>query len=143
MTPKQYMLHSHLVKICHTLKKNRFSDDDTRRDFLKTRFAKNSFKELTINELQEVAKFLGYYNSKKYPAIKNIKITKNGATKKQVETIEGIWFEIARIKTDAALREFIYKIVKKRPLYIGTLSKKEAQDIINALMAMQRGIKNA
>ncbi|MFV0481286.1 MAG: phage protein GemA/Gp16 family protein [Campylobacteraceae bacterium] len=142
MTPKQKKLHAYLIKVCHTLKVNRFNDDETRKDYLFSRYNKESFKELTIEELKEVAQFLGYFTKTKVkPTIKSTKTTKDGATIEQIKTIEGIWFNIARIKTDRALREFIKRITKKFPLYLGALNVSEAQDVINALLVMQRDKK--
>ena len=59
------------------------------------------------------------------------------ATKKQLETIIGIWEEIANVKTSMALREFIFMIVKIRPLHLKFLSRTDATDVVQALIQMK------
>ena len=59
------------------------------------------------------------------------------ATKKQLETIAGIWEEIANVKTSMALREFIFRIVKIRPLHLKFLSRSDAADVVQALIQMK------
>jgi hypothetical protein len=146
MTPRQRKLHTYLIKICHTLKLNRFPDDEMRKDYLSSRYNKESFKELTIDELKEVAKFLGFNERKRKTSsvtepkqqFKNAE-QKQYATEEQAEIIEKIWFKIANVKTDRALREFIARITKKDyyVLYLRQLKVKEAQKVITALSKMQ------
>ncbi|MDR1975575.1 MAG: regulatory protein GemA [Campylobacteraceae bacterium] len=146
MTPRQKKLHAYYVKLCHTIKKNRFADDETRRDYLCSEFNATSFKELTITELQEVAKFLGFTHKeyKKEEEVKRIQPPKGAkmpplsATQEQVKTIEAIWFKVAREKTELALRRFINRIVKKSPVYLNCLTRAQAQKIITALSEMQK-----
>jgi hypothetical protein len=112
---------------------------------LYSRYNVVSFKELTISELQEVAKFLGFTPKeyKKREPTKRMrppadaKMPAQSATKEQVETIEAIWFKIAREKTELALRRFVNRIVKKSPVYLNCLTAKEAQKVISALSSMQ------
>ncbi|MDR2342770.1 MAG: regulatory protein GemA [Campylobacteraceae bacterium] len=142
MTPQQKKLHAHLIKICHTLKKIRFPDDETRKDYLHSRYNKESFKELTIDELKEVAGFLGFkHKTYKKPETEHINPpSKQFATKPQIEIIEDIWYKIAEKKTALALRQFIKRIMQKDYLilYLEHLSAKEAQKVITALSAMQK-----
>jgi hypothetical protein len=143
MTPRQKKLHAYLIKVCHILKHNRFSDDEVRKDYLHSRYNKESFKELTIDELKEVAGFLGFkHKTYKKPKIEHINPPENKqyATKLQIKTIENIWYKIAEKKTALALRQFIKRITQKDyfVLYLEHLSVKEAQKVITALSAMQK-----
>jgi hypothetical protein len=75
-----------------------------------------------------------YYNE--YLSANNITSSRDAL--EQIETIEGIWFKIARVKTDLALRNFIKRQTGKLPLYLNALTVKEAQNVINALLIMQK-----
>lgn len=140
MTPKQKELKKHLIKVCHTLKNSKFPDDETRKDYLFVTYGKTSMSELTIDQLKELAIFLGYgraaYEKKPFIKDKSEKTTIN-ATQGQIDTIEGVWFRIAREKTDFALRNYIHRITGQRPLYLRFLSRKDAQKVITGLLKMQ------
>lgn len=140
MTPKQKELKKHLIKVCHTLKNNKFPDDETRKDYLFVTYGKTSMSELTIDQLKELAIFLGYGRAakEKKPFIKdNSEKTTINATQGQIDTIEGVWFRIAREKTDFALRNYIHRITGQRPLYLRFLSRTDAQKVITGLLKMQ------
>ena len=140
MTPKQKELKKHLIKVCHTLKNSKFPDDETRKDYLFVTYGKTSMSELTIDQLKELAIFLGYGRvaKEKKPFIKDkSEKTTINATQGQIDTIEGVWFRIAREKTDLSLRNYIHRITGQRPLYLRFLSRKDAQKIITGLLKMQ------
>ena len=65
------------------------------------------------------------------------------ATKRQLETITGIWEQIARNKSPMALREFIFRIVKIRPLHLKSLSREDARDVVQALIQMKEKHANS
>lgn len=140
MTPKQKELKKHLIKVCHTLKNGKFPDDETRKDYLFVTYGKTSMSELTIDQLKELAIFLGFgraaYEKKPFIKDKSEK-TVELATQGQIDTIEGVWFRIAREKTDFALRNYIHRITGQRPLYLRFLSRKDAQKVITGLLKMQ------
>ena len=154
-------LKNYYIKMIHTLKHNYFIDDECRKIYLKSVYNKESLTELSINELREVLTVCGYKPYKKYtPSYKKAKISKDKsqtkanakaagindtapikdslyATKRQLETIAGIWDEIARNKSPMALREFIFRIVKIRPLHLKSLSRDDARDVVQALIQMK------
>ncbi len=140
MTAKQKELKKHLIKVCHTLKNSKFPDDETRKDYLFVTYGKDSMSELSIDQLKEFAIFLGYGRAakEKKPFIKDkSEKTVENATQKQIETIEGIWFRIARDASDFALRNYIHRITGVRPLYLRFLSRADAQKVITGLLKMQ------
>jgi hypothetical protein len=55
------------------------------------------------------------------------------ATRKQAAMIERLWRAKAKDNSDRALREFIARIIKVRPLYIYALTTSEARNLIAAL----------
>lgn len=138
-------LKKHYVKMIHTLKHNYFVDDECRKIYLQNRYGKDSLKELNISELREVLELCGYKKQK----IVLKKSKQNGfiddttprgtgfATKKQLKTIFGIWNEISKENTPLALRNFIYRVIKKRPLYINSLQSSDASIIVQALIQMK------
>ncbi|MDD2895520.1 MAG: DUF1018 domain-containing protein [Aliarcobacter sp.] len=140
MTAKQKELKKHLIKVCHTLKSSKFPDDDIRKDYLFVTYGKTSMSELSIDQLKEFAIFLGYGRAakEKKPFIKDkSEKTVQNATQSQIDTIEGVWFRIAREPSDFALRNYIHRITGMRPLYLRFLSRTDAQKVITGLLKMQ------
>ena len=151
-------LKKHYIKMIQTLKHNYFVDDECRKIYLQAQFGKDSLKELSIEELRSVLEVVGYKPHKGANFKKSTRKTKTSktssssfmsnedltpakgslyATKKQLETIAGIWEEIANVKTGMALREFIFRIVKIRPLHLKFLSRSDAADVVQALIQMK------
>ena len=151
-------LKKHYIKMIQTLKHNYFVDDECRKIYLQAQFGKDSLKELSIEELRAVLEVVGYKPHKGANFKKSTRKTKTSktsssslmssedltpakgslyATKKQLETIAGIWEEIANVKTSMALREFIFRIVKIRPLHLKFLSRTDAADVVQALIQMK------
>ena len=151
-------LKKHYIKMIQTLKHNYFVDDECRKIYLQAQFGKDSLKELSIEELRAVLEVVGYKPHKGANFKKSTRKTKTSktssssfmsnedltpakgslyATKKQLETIAGIWEEIANVKTGMALREFIFRIVKIRPLHLKFLSRSDAADVVQALIQMK------
>ena len=127
---------AHLIKMVHILKAQIGLDDVEYKEILRERYGVDSSKDLELCDLESFAITLGYVPNNFDKAIKG------KATQKQINTIMGIWEEIARDKSAMALRNFCFKIIKKRPLYIATLTLKEAQILITALMKMKKSAKN-
>lgn len=159
-------LKNYYIKMIHTLKHNYFIDEECRKIYLKSVYNKESLSDLTINELREVLTVCGYKPYKKYtPSYKKARPKtdnqgqvasiasginetvpiKDGlhATKRQLETITGIWEQIARNKSPMALREFIFRIVKIRPLHLKSLSRDDARDVVQALIQMKEKHANS
>jgi hypothetical protein len=151
-------LKKYYIKMIQTLKHNYFVDDECRKIYLQAQFGKDSLKELSIEELRVVLEVVGYKPHKGANFKKSTRKTKTSktsssslmssedltpakgslyATKKQLETIAGIWEEIANVKTGMALREFIFRIVKIRPLHLKFLSRTDAADVVQALIQMK------
>ncbi|WP_122862012.1 phage protein GemA/Gp16 family protein [Campylobacter showae] len=151
-------LKKYYIKMIQTLKHNYFVDDECRKIYLQAQFGKDSLKELSIEELRAVLEVVGYKPHKGANFKKSTRKTKTSktssssfmssedltpakgslyATKKQLETIAGIWEEIANVKTGMALREFIFRIVKIRPLHLKFLSRSDAADVVQALIQMK------
>ena len=144
MTPKQKEFKKHLIKVCHTLKANKFPDDDARKDYLYMNYGALSLRDMSIDQLKEFALMLGYGRKNKAKPTNKEKAENDisKATQRQIDTIEGIWFRIADKKTDFALRDYINRIVGYRPLYLRFLSRNDAQKVINGLLQMQKSWKS-
>lgn len=135
MTPKQQALKAHLIKVIHTLKGQcGLGDEEVYRGVLQNAYGVRSSKDMELGDLIDFAKKLGYVPPKKD---KEKAIFKN-ATQKQLDTIVGLWEQVARDKSPLALRNFCDKIIKKRPLYLSSLGVKEAQKVILALLEMKK-----
>ncbi|WP_462112347.1 phage protein GemA/Gp16 family protein [Campylobacter concisus] len=157
-------LKKYYIKMIQTLKHNYFVDDECRKVYLQAQFGKDSLTQLSVEELRSVLEVVGYKphkganfkrSARKSKATRKTKVHKTSsppfiagedltptkgslyATKKQLETIAGIWEEIANVKTGMALREFIFRIVKIRPLHLKFLSRTDAADVVQALIQMK------
>lgn len=157
-------LKKYYIKMIQTLKHNYFVDDECRKVYLRAQFGKDSLTQLSVEELRSVLEVVGYKphkganfkrSARKSKATRKTKVHKTSsppfiagedltpakgslyATKKQLETIAGIWEEIANVKTGMALREFIFRIVKIRPLHLKFLSRTDAADVVQALIQMK------
>lgn len=151
-------LKKYYIKMIQTLKHNYFVDDECRKVYLRAQFGKDSLTQLSVEELRSVLEVVGYKPYKGANFKKSTRKTKTSktssssfvagedltpakgslyATKKQLETIAGIWEEIANVKTGMALREFIFRIVKIRPLHLKFLSRTDAADVVQALIQMK------
>lgn len=135
LSKKQISYHKSLVKKAHINKKNRFNNDEERRDYLKSRYGLTSTKDMSIAMLIEFNAFL---SSDFIVAKKQKQNMDKYATTSQIETIKGLWWTYSREKTHKALIEFIFKICKVKPLYIKNLHIKQAQKIILALNNMKK-----
>ena len=135
MTPKQQALKAHLIKVIHTLRGQcGLGDEEVYRGVLQNAYGVRSSKDMELGDLIDFAKKLGCVPPKKD---KEKAISKN-ATQKQLDTIVGLWEQVARDKSPLALRNFCDKIIKKRPLYLSSLGVKEAQKVILALLEMKK-----
>ncbi|MCR4942034.1 MAG: regulatory protein GemA [Campylobacter sp.] len=139
---KENELKKYYIKMIHTLKHNYFIDDECRKIYLQSRYGKDSLTKLNIEELREVLKLVGYKFGKKQSNTsinyKERVAKKDNASKRQIAMIYGLWSEVARDKSEMALRNFINRITHKTPLYLWYLSRKEASNVILALRNMAK-----
>ena len=131
MTPKQKAYKKRLIKLAHTLKNSHhvFCDDDARRDILEERYGVRSFKDLTIEELEEVVAMLrGVEVQEAQTGIK--------ATKKQVRCIKILWQRHAREKQAASLLRWIGRTIGITPIRVEFLTRTQASAVITGLCRM-------
>jgi hypothetical protein len=95
-----------LIKIAHTAKRQRFDDDEVRKDFLRSRFDKESFAEMNRSELIQ---FINYCNGG-YNSFINAGVGKGttGPTEKQHKLIHGMRRKLAMSE------EHLYNLVKEK-----------------------------
>lgn len=130
-------MRKHLIKVIHAIKSEKKISDTMYRGILSDRFDVESSKELSINQLYALAVSFGYA-----VPFSKIKVSSKGkCTKAQIDTINSLFYKVAREKTPLALRNFICKITGKRPLHINQLQIKEAQKVIIALKAWQKRVE--
>jgi len=135
MTVLQKSLKSSLIKQVHIsiLYQQIYKHDrDMYEDLLLNHFGVSSSKELDIDQLMELVKFL----NKKSDSLK-VMMRKSDATPSQIRFIKDRWQKVAREKSEDALRAFIKRITKKSYLHIDSICKKDAQKIIIALKNME------
>ncbi len=99
------------------------------RDKLEEHFGERSSKELNIEQLLVLVKWLNY----DIPDLPIIKDRSKEATERQMTLIRTLWSTYANDTSDTALRGFINKITKKTYLHLDKLSKKDAALCIVAL----------
>ncbi len=130
LTPLQEQERKRLLAGIHIKKQELGMAEIQYRDLLWERYKVESSKELSLQELRELAKDLGFFS-------KSID-EKGNASKAQIQTITRIYKEVADNKSALGLRKFIQRIVGRMPLYLESLKLKEAQKVIIALKQWQK-----
>lgn len=127
MTKSQKAYKSKLIKLIQINKNNVFPDDESRREFMKSRFNCTSTKELSIDQLNHLLNFcLRKIND--IPRADPI-------TSAQKQKIHQQWQDKARDKQINALLSFVYRITQKDDIEL--LTKEEATKVIIALSKMR------
>ena len=124
MTTKQITYKKSLIQKIQIVKHNVFMDDESRREFMLSRFGVNSTTKLTIDELKLL---LDFCNRK----VSDIPVSK--ATEAQLHKINTLWLDKAKNKSIEAMCSFASKISKRQVGFINELRKDEATKIIVAL----------
>ncbi len=127
MTNKQLIYKKSLIQKIQIVKHNVFIDDESRREFMLSRFGVDSTTKLTIDELKL---FLDFCNRN----VSDIPVSK--ATEAQLHKINTLWLEKAKNKSIEAMCSFTSKIAKRQVGFINELRKDEATKVIVALEKM-------
>ncbi len=142
MTPKQELYRKRLLSSIHLSPRYRTvyaNDRDLWEAFLENGYGTSSSSKLFISELENL---VDYLNGKVSVLVADPKRKANEegkATKAQIAKIETVWAIKARDKSEMALRNFINRIVKSRPLYLHNLNRGEATKVIIALENLAGG----
>ena len=128
MTNKQQTYKKSLIQKIQIVKNNVFADDESRREFMLTRFGVESSTKLTIDELKLL---LDFCNRK----VSDIPVSK--ATEAQLHKINTLWLDKAKNKSIEAMCSFASKIAKRQVGFINELRKDEATKVIVALENMK------
>ena len=128
MTNKQQTYKKSLIQKIQIVKHNVFIDDESRREFMLSRFGVDSTTKLTIDELKLL---LDFCNRK----VSDIPVSK--ATEAQLHKINTLWLEKAKNKSIEAMCSFASKIAKRQVGFINELRKDEATKVIVALENMK------
>lgn len=127
MTDKQQQYQKSLIKKIQVTKKNVFIDEESRRDFMKSRFNCSSTKDMNIDQLKLLLDFC-------LRKVSDIQ-TAEPITSAQTKKIKDLWNLKARDKNTNALNSFILRVSQKKQLDI--LCKNEATKVIIALNKMR------
>ena len=128
MTNKQQTYKKSLIQKIQILKHNVFVDDESRREFMLSRFGVDSTTKLTIDELKLLLDFCNRN-------VSDIPVSK--ATEAQLHKINTLWLEKAKNKSIEAMCSFVSKIAKRQVGFINELRKDEATKVIVALENMK------
>lgn len=121
MTPKQQQYKKSLIQKIQIEKSNVFVDDESRREFMLSRFGVDSTTKLTIDELNSLLDFC----QKK---VSDVPFSKPSSA--QIKKIYDLWYEKSDKKTEEALESFIFKLIKKQK---ADITKTDATKVIVAL----------
>ena len=127
MTNKQQTYKKSLIQKIQIVKHNVFIDDESRREFMLSRFGVNSTTKLTIDELKLLLDFCNRN-------VSDIPVSK--ATESQLHKINTLWLDKAKNKSIEAMCSFTSKIAKRQVGFINELRKDEATKIIVAIERM-------
>ena len=128
MTNKQQTYKKSLIQKIQILKHNVFVDDESRREFMLSRFGVDSTTKLTIDELKLLLDFCNRN-------VSDIPVSK--ATEAQLHKINTLWLDKAKNKSIEAMCSFTSKIAKRQVGFINELRKDEATKVIVALENMK------
>lgn len=128
MTNKQQTYKKSLIQKIQIVKHNVFIDDESRREFMLSRFGVNSTTKLTIDELKLLLDFCNRN-------VSDIPVSK--ATEAQLHKINTLWLDKAKNKSIEAMCSFTSKIAKRQVGFINELRKDEATKVIVALENMK------
>ena len=128
MTNKQQTYKKSLIQKIQIVKHNVFIDDESRREFMLSRFGVNSTTKLTIDELKLLLDFCNRN-------VSDIPVSK--ATEAQLHKINTLWLDKAKNKSIEAMCSFGSKIAKRQVGFINELRKDEATKVIVALEKMK------
>ena len=128
MTQSQIEYKKRLIQKIQIVKNNVFIDDESRREFMLSRFGVESSTKLTIDELKLL---LDFCNRK----VSDIPVSK--ATEAQLHKINTLWLDKAKNKSIEAMCSFASKIAKRQVGFINELRKDEATKVIVALENMK------
>lgn len=134
MTQKQKLYKKQLIQQIQIHKTCVFSDDEERREFLKSRFGRDSTTKLTIDELVQLFEFCTKKVSD-IPLLKRVE-NKDNATQAQKSKIRSLWNDKGRDKSEEALLNFAFKITKYKTNTLDNLLKGKATKLIVALEKM-------
>ena len=128
MTNKQQTYKKSLIQKIQIVKNNVFADDESRREFMLSRFGVDSTTKLSIDELKLLLDFCNRN-------VSDIPVSK--ATEAQLHKINTLWLEKAKNKSIEAMCSFASKIAKRQVGFINELRKDEATKVIVALENMK------
>lgn len=127
MTERQEAYKKSLIQKIQINKNKVFIDEDTRRDFMKSRFNCESSKHMSIDQLNQLLNFC-LRKVSDIPMVAPI-------TTAQKQKIHNLWETKARDKRKEALDAFILRLTQREDM--NYLTKVEATNVIIALNKMQ------
>lgn len=127
MTQKQQQYKKSLIQKIQVNKKNVFIDEESRYEFMKSRFNCESLKQMSIEQLNMLLNFC-------LRKVSDVPISKP-ITSAQKNKAHNLWEQKARDKSLSALEKFVLRITEKDD--ISTLTQDEATKVIIALSKMQ------
>ena len=137
MTQAQQTYKKSLIQKIQIVKNNVFIDDESRREFMLSRFGVDSTTKLTIDELKLLLDFC--LHKAEFPPVgracnRNVSdIPVSKATEAQLHKINTLWLDKAKNKSIEAMCSFASKIAKRQVGFINELRKDEATKVIVAL----------
>ena len=134
MTNKQLIYKKSLIQKIQILKHNVFVDDESRREFMLSRFGVDSTTKLSIDELKLLLDFCNR-NVSDIPMLHQIE-DKELITQAQIEKIRVVWKEKARDKSEEALLNFVKRVSRYKLERLEDLLKGKATKVIVALENM-------
>ena len=101
-------------------------------DFLKERYGATTSAKLSIEELNNLLNILNGRESEVKTGGPRPR-DESKATDKQIAAMASVWRERAHNPSEMALRSFVERIIKRKPLHLEQMSKAEATKVITAI----------
>ena len=134
MTPAQEKYKKQLIQKIQINKKNVFSNDEDRKEFMLSRFGVTSTTKMNIDQLKLLLDFC-YRKVSDIPLYEKVE-NKDNITFAQKEKIMMLWNEKAKDKSETALLSFASRVTNYKTTSLDNLLKGKATKLIVALNRM-------
>ncbi len=131
MTQAQQKYKKQLIQKIQINKKNVFSNDEDRKEFILSRFGVRSTTKMSIDQLKLLLDFC-YRKVSDIPLYEKVE-NKDNITPLQKEKILMLWKEKANDKSEAALLKFASRVTNYKTTRLDNLLKGKATKLIIAI----------
>jgi len=133
MTPKQKIYRKQLLAKIHQVPfVKQAKAVGGWEDYLRERYGVTTSAKLSIEELNNLLNILNGKESEAKTGGSRPR-DESKATDKQIAAMRKVWRDKAHNPSEMALRSFVERIIKRKPLHLESITKQEATKVITAI----------